>query len=140
MVLRSLSKTYGLGGLRLGFALAGAETAASIRAALGPWPVSGPAIAIGAPALADDAWREAAKARLCTNAARLDRLLQKAGLKVLGGTRLFRLAESAEATDLFNRLGSAGILVRQFDYAPNWLRFGIPGGDNEWERLAAVLG
>jgi len=139
-VLRSLSKTYGLGGMRLGFALAAPEIAASIRAALGPWPVSGPAIAIGAAALADDAWRDRAKARLNADVARLDGLLQKAGLEVLGGTRLFRLAETPEASELFSRLGSAGILVRQFDYAPNWLRFGLPGGEDEWERLAAVLG
>ena len=47
LVLRSLSKGYGLGGVRLGFALADPELAASIRAALGPWPVSGPAVEIG---------------------------------------------------------------------------------------------
>lgn len=140
VVLRSLSKTYGLGGVRLGFALATPEIAAAIRAALGPWPVSGPAIAVGAAALADDAWRDRAKERLNADVARLDGLLQKAGLEVLGGTRLFRLAETPEASELFNRLGSAGILVRQFDYAPNWLRFGLPGGEDEWERLAAVLG
>ena len=140
VVLRSLSKSYGLGGLRLGFALAAPETAAAIRAALGPWPVSGPAIVIGAAALGYDAWREAAKVRLHTDAARLDALLQGAGLEILGGTCLFRLAATPEASDLFNRLGSAGILVRQFDYAPTWLRFGIPGGEEEWARLAAALG
>ena len=51
LVLRSLSKSYGLGGVRLGFALADPEPAASIRAALGPWPISGPAVEIGALAL-----------------------------------------------------------------------------------------
>jgi cobalamin biosynthesis protein CobC len=109
VVLRSLSKSYGLGGLRLGFALAAPETAASIRAALGPWPVSGPAIAIGAAALADQAWRDQAKARLDADAARLDGLLQGTGLEVLGGTRLFRLAATPEASELFTRLGNAGI-------------------------------
>jgi cobalamin biosynthetic protein CobC len=139
VVLRSLSKSYGLGGLRLGFALASPDIAASIRAALGPWPVSGPAIATGTAALSDQAWREAAKARLKGDVARLDGLLQGAGLKVVGGTRLFRLAETPHASALFERLGRAGILVRQFDYARDWLRFGIPGGEDHWRRLAAAL-
>ena len=53
VVLRSFGKAYGLAGLRLGFALASPNLVASVRAALGPWPVSGPAIAIGVRALAD---------------------------------------------------------------------------------------
>ena len=59
VVLRSFGKSYGLAGLRLGFALASPDIAAPLRAALGPWPVSGPAIAIGARALADSDWLEA---------------------------------------------------------------------------------
>ena len=53
VVLRSFGKAYGLAGLRLGFAVASPDIASMLRAALGPWPVSGPAIAIGARALAD---------------------------------------------------------------------------------------
>ena len=53
VALRSFGKTFGLAGLRLGFAVASPDVAAPLRAALGPWPVSGPAIAIGARALAD---------------------------------------------------------------------------------------
>ncbi len=75
VVLRSLSKSYGLGGLRLGFALAAPDIAASLRAALGPWPVSGPAIAIGTSALGDRAWLDAARERLGRDVDRLDALL-----------------------------------------------------------------
>ena len=140
LVLRSLSKGYGLGGVRLGFALADPDIAASIRAALGPWPVSGPAIDIGLSALADRAWLEAAKQQLAQDVTRLDGMLRGAGLTVIGGTLLFRLAECAEASSLYQRLGEAGILVRSFDYRPDWLRFGIPGGEEEWRRLADALG
>jgi cobalamin biosynthetic protein CobC len=140
LVLRSLSKGYGLGGVRLGFALAEPDIAASIRAALGPWPVSGPAIDIGLSALADRAWLEAAKQQLTLDVTRLDGMLCGAGLTVIGGTSLFRLAECAEASSLYQRLGEAGILVRSFDYRPDWLRFGIPGGAEEWRRLADALG
>ena len=140
LVLRSLSKGYGLGGVRLGFALADPELVASIRAALGPWPISGPAIEIGTSALADRAWREAAKQRLALDVTRLDGMLRESGMTVTGGTLLFRLAEHPDAATLFRRLGEAGILVRSFDYRPDWLRFGIPGGEDAWRRLAAALG
>ena len=92
VVLRSFGKAYGLAGLRLGFALASPDIVPSLRAALGPWPVSGPAIAIGVRALADSDWLEAMRARLGNDAARLDALLRGAGWRIIGGTRLFRLA------------------------------------------------
>ena len=140
IVLRSFGKAYGLAGLRLGFALASPGRAALIRTALGPWAVSGPALHIGAMALQDTAWHNAAAARLRADAAALDRLLARAGLHVLGGTVLFRLAEAADAAGWARRLGRAGILVRSFADAPARLRFGIPGDPAAWNRLAAALG
>ncbi len=139
VVLRSFGKAYGLAGLRLGFALASPDIVAPLRAALGPWPVSGPAIAIGIRALADSDWLEAMRARLGGDAARLDALLHGAGWRIVGGTRLFRLAAHADARAAFDRLLVAGILTRPFADAPDWLRFGIPGDENAWERLAAAL-
>ncbi len=64
LVLRSFGKTYGLAGLRLGFAIAGIALAERLRALLGPWAVSGPAIAIGQTALEDTAWLDALRPRL----------------------------------------------------------------------------
>lgn len=139
ILLRSFGKSYGLAGIRLGFALAAPERAAAIRRALGPWAVSGPALAIGRAALADAAWRGAAAARLSAEAARLDALLSRAGLRVLGGTRLFRLAEG-DAAAWHARLGRAGILTRPFGHRPGWLRFGLPGDEAAWARLEAALG
>jgi cobalamin biosynthetic protein CobC len=139
IILRSLSKSYGLGGLRLGFALAAPELAASIRVRFGPWPVSGPAIEIGIKALSDGAWREATRLRLQGDAKRLDAMLADAGLEPVGGTLLFRLATSEAAGAVYERLGKAGILVRRFERRPNWLRFGIPGEEAAWGRLAQAL-
>ena len=60
-------------------------------------------------------------------------------MTVIGGTLVFRLAESKKAQDVLQRLGEAGILVRGFDYRPDWLRCGIPGDEDEWRRLSAAL-
>jgi cobalamin biosynthetic protein CobC len=139
VVLRSFGKFYGLAGLRLSFAIAAPAIAARLAASLGPWPVSSAAIAIGTAALADVAWREAARNSLAGAAGRLDSLLAGAGLSVIGGTSLFRLVRTAEAARLFHSLGQAGILVRRFSEHPSWLRFGLPGGEPEWQRLASAL-
>ncbi|MGY2051089.1 threonine-phosphate decarboxylase CobD [Methylobacterium sp. JK268] len=139
MVLRSFGKTYGLAGLRLGFAVARAPLAARLRAALGPWAVSGPAIAAGLAALPDRAWREAAAASRRADAERLDGLLAQAGARLVGGTCLFRTADFPDAPALFARLGRAGLFVRRFEAAPDRLRFGLPGTAAAWERLERAL-
>jgi cobalamin biosynthesis protein CobC len=139
VVLRSFGKFHGLAGLRLGFALAGPELAARLRATLGPWPVAGPAIAAGQAALADPAWAEATRERLAREAARLDALLTGAKLAVAGGTSLFRLARTPAAGALANHLGRAGIMVRSFAEHPSWLRFGLPANEAAWQRLGEAL-
>lgn len=139
VVLRSFGKAYGLPGVRLGFALCGAELAERLRAALGPWSVSGPAIAIGAAALADEAWLHARAIELEASAARLDALLRAAGFDIVGGAPLFRLARHERAAKCFAHLGRCGILTRAFHERPEWLRFGLPGTAPAWERLERAL-
>lgn len=139
VVLRSFGKFYGLAGLRLGFALAPPVLAARLRDALGPWAVSGAAVDIGQRALADAAWRDTMRLRLEKDAARLDRLLSDAGLALAGGTPLFRLAETRRASTLARALAARGILVRTFEDRPARLRFGLPGGEEQWLRLAEAM-
>jgi len=135
VVLRSFGKFYGLAGLRLGFALGGPGLIAGLRARLGPWPVSGPALAIAVQALCDDGWAAAGRSRLAGMAVRLDTVLAECGLAVAGGTDLFRLAAHPRAAALHDQLGRAGILVRAFADRPGMLRFGLPGDDPSLCRL-----
>lgn len=138
IVLRSFGKAYGLAGLRLGFAVAELSIANALRRALGPWPVSGPALAIGTQALADAGWRMSAAGEREADARRLDIVLSTAG-RVTGGTRLFRLLETATAPRLFERLGRSGIWVRRFAGRPHHLRLRPPSGEIEWRRLDSAL-
>ena len=139
VVLRSFGKFFGLAGLRLGFALATPALATRLAAALGPWAVSGPAQVIGAQALADIDWIERTRRRLANAAKRLDAVLSRAGLDILGGTSLFRLARTPAADALYRHLGRAGIFVRTFPDRPAWLRFGLPPDGTAWDRLEAAL-
>jgi len=138
VVLRSFGKFFGLAGIRLGFALAAPDVAARLIAQLGPWAVSGPALAIGAKALADRAWIEDARDRLAMGAARLDKILTAASLDIVGGTALFRLART-HASNLFHHLGRAGIFVRIFPEHPAWVRFGQPAAEHDWARLEMAM-
>jgi cobalamin biosynthetic protein CobC len=139
IVLRSFGKTYGLAGVRLGFLVAPAALANRVRDALGPWAVSGPAIALGRQALSDGGWLAETIARLSRDAARLDAMLVQAGLTAVGGTPLFRLAASPRAGEIFERLAGAGVLVRAFSARPDWLRIGLPAPDR-WDLLQERLG
>ena len=139
VVLRSFGKTYGLAGVRLGFAIAPATRAARLREELGPWAVSGPALSIGTAALCDEPWLRATMADLAADAGTLDALLVSAGFTILGGTTLFRLASHSRAPDLVETLARQGIHVRAFADQPTWLRFGLPADAAGFRRLSEAL-
>jgi cobalamin biosynthesis protein CobC len=139
VILRSFGKTYGLAGLRLGFAVASPRFARRLRDELGPWAVSGPAAEIGRIALGDEAWLPAAAQRLAADRAQLDALLIAAGFTLLGGTPLFRLADHPEARQMVDFFGRRGIHVRAFADQATWLRFGLPANEEEFRRLTAAL-
>lgn len=137
VVLRSFGKFYGLPGVRLGFVLGDAELIARLKLLTGDWPVSAEAIAAGA-AYEDREWSADMRAKLARDVRRLDRTLTDAGLKVIGGTDLFRLTAMPQADRLFDHLCRAGILTRPFADAPGQLRFGIPPL-GAWKRLEQAL-
>ena len=139
MLLRSFGKAYGLAGLRLGFLVAEQEVVGRVARALGPWPVSGVAIHVACRALADTGWRRQTAQRLARAGARLDALLARYGLEAVGGTSLFRLVRHRNAPAVADALGRAGILVRDFDEQPDWLRFALPPDEEAWSRLEAAL-
>jgi cobalamin biosynthetic protein CobC len=139
VVLRSFGKFFGLAGVRLGFAIASEDVVRRLDAEFGPWAVSGPAVEYGIRALDDVAWQETMRARLQGDAARLDGLFERFGVRVDGGTSLFRHIALPDAQDLFEALGNRGILLRSFADRPQALRAGLPGCEEDWRRLDAAL-
>jgi len=139
VVLKGLGKFWGLAGLRLGFAIGDPALIRRLSVLLGPWAVSGPALAAGTAALRDDAWAVAARARLVRDAARLDALLTAAGAEIAGGTDLFRLARLSNPRLWHMALARRHIWTRMFPYSTEWLRLGLPGSEAQWSRLAKAL-
>lgn len=138
VVLKSFGKFWGLAGLRLGFAIARPETIALLADLTGPWAVSGPALHVGALALEDADWAAATRARLATDARRLDRLMQAGGAEVAGGTDLFRLYRVDHAARWQGRLARAHVWSRIFPYSDTYIRLGLPPAD-DWTRLESAL-
>ena len=138
IVLKSFGKFWGLAGLRLGFAIGRPETLAPLRGALGPWPVSGPALRIGAVALEDAAWAGRTRARLAADVQRLDALAAPHAA-LIGGTTLFRLYDVEGGVQaLRDRLAEARIWSRGFAADPRLIRLGLPPAEG-WSRLEAAL-
>ncbi|WP_318245893.1 threonine-phosphate decarboxylase CobD [Stappia stellulata] len=139
LVLRSFGKFYGLAGVRLGFTAGPKAITDALSASLESWAVSGPAIEIGTRALADTRWQTAMRAQLADEAADLTLMLQMRGLSVFGGTPLYVLAGARDAGVVHEALARQKIWTRIFDYAPSWLRIGLPGGAAPLARLDAAL-
>ncbi|MGA5443935.1 Rv2231c family pyridoxal phosphate-dependent protein CobC [Streptomyces griseoincarnatus] len=134
VVLRSLTKTWGLAGLRIGYVLAAPETVARLERAQPLWPVSTPALAAAEACVSPAALAEAEEAARVVAA---DRAHLIAGLRDFASHGL-RVTDPAEApfvlvrvpaaADVRERLRSLGYATRRGDT--------FPGLDEKWLRLA----
>ncbi len=139
IVLRSLGKFYGLAGVRFGVALTYENLARRLEEGLGPWAVSGPALAIAAQALQDSKWQKRTSKKLVAAREQLEDVLLKNGHEVVGGTGLFVLTRHGQAERLWTHLAKAHILTRSFSGKPEWIRFGLPGSKAAFNKLDKAL-
>ncbi|WP_354642771.1 Rv2231c family pyridoxal phosphate-dependent protein CobC [Kitasatospora camelliae] len=146
VVLRSLTKTWGLAGLRIGYVLGPAELVAELAAAQPLWPVSTPALAAAEACSAPAALAEAEQAALAVAEDRrylLKRLAELPGVRVHGeAASSFVLVELAGAAAVRERLRTAGFAVRRGDtfpgLGPDWLRIAVRDAATT-DRFVAVL-
>ncbi|MBC9726863.1 Rv2231c family pyridoxal phosphate-dependent protein CobC [Streptomyces sp. TRM68367] len=134
VVLRSLTKTWGLAGLRVGYVLAAPETIAALERAQPLWPVSTPALAAAEACMAPRALAEAAHA---AHRIAADRSHLVAGLKEFGPHGL-RVMEPAEGPFVLLRVPHAAAVRQHLRGLGFAVRRGdtFPGLDEEWLRLA----
>ncbi|WP_329340643.1 Rv2231c family pyridoxal phosphate-dependent protein CobC [Streptomyces sp. NBC_00663] len=134
VVLRSLTKTWGLAGLRIGYVLAAPETVEELERAQPLWPVSTPALAAARACVAPQALAEAAHA---AHRIAADRAHLVAGLREFAPDGLM-VAEPAEGPFVLVRLPRAAAVRRHLRDLGFAVRRGdtFPGLDEEWLRLA----
>lgn len=125
VMTRTLSKIYGLAGLRLGWAYCPPAVADVLNRVRGPFNVSLPAIAAGAAAIRDQAHTEAAVAHNERWLPWLTSELEKIGLKVTPSVGNFLLVHfpvngrGAASADAF--LSERGLILRRME------GYGLPG-------------
>ncbi len=137
-VVKSFGKFWGLAGVRLGFLIGEQSLIDDVAALMGPWPVSGIALDVGARALEDRDWADATIKRLTEDYQRLDALMKAAGAGTGFGTHLFRTYAVRDAAEWQDRLARGHVWSRIFPYNKRWLRLGLPHPDR-WDQLEAAL-
>ncbi|WP_175439085.1 Rv2231c family pyridoxal phosphate-dependent protein CobC [Streptomyces vilmorinianum] len=132
VVLRSLTKTWGLAGLRIGYVLAHPETIALLERAQPLWPVSTPALVAAEACMSRAALAEAEHA---AHRIGVERAHLLAGLAEFDEVRAVAAAEGPfvliriDRADLVReRLRALGFAARRGDT--------FPGLDRDWLRLA----
>jgi histidinol-phosphate aminotransferase len=119
VVLRSLAKTAGLAGLRMGFAIGAAPVIDRIGRVTGPYDINSFAVTAAHAALADQAYTDAYVAEVVRARDRLVARLQAAGVRhhAAGGNYLL-LWPDLPPEQVEDRLRRAGILVRSMAGKP----------------------
>ncbi len=141
LVLRSLAKSHGLAGARVGYLVVPEALAERLDAVRLPLSVGAPSEALAIVALAADAEARQRRAAIIAARDRLDRELRDLGCETLPSVTnfvAFRPAVDAAAVDA--ALLARGVAVRRYESGPmaGWLR-ATARLDDEEERLVAAM-
>ncbi|WP_189130043.1 Rv2231c family pyridoxal phosphate-dependent protein CobC [Wenjunlia tyrosinilytica] len=146
VVLRSLTKTWGLAGLRVGYALGPSGTLGRLERAQPLWPVSTPALAAVEACCSPSALAEAeqsARSLVGDRAHLVERLGRLEAVEVPGSPAAsFVLVRTPGAAAVRRRLRERGFAVRRGDTFPglgeDWLRIAVRDRATT-DRLCAAL-
>jgi histidinol-phosphate aminotransferase len=142
-VLRTFSKIYGLAGLRVGYAVAPPDVAATMAKTRRPFDVTSPAQAAALASMDDPAEIERRRGLNATGLAQLEGSLRQHGFEPAPGTvgNFLFVEVGEEAPRLYDALLHEGVIVRPLAGfgAPHALRISV-GSPEENDFFAAALG
>ncbi len=148
LVLRSLTKTWGLAGLRVGYLVGDPDLVAQCAAQQPPWSVSTPALRAVLACLGERAATESARVARDAQLARedLQRRLEAAGIAYVAPARApFLLLDTSRCGDASVRepLAARGFAVRRGEtfpgLGPTWVRVAVRDSAIHAELLAALV-
>ena len=144
LVCRTLSKSYSLAGLRLGWLVGSAPLIAALDAIRDSYNIDRIAQVVACAALDDPAWMEANVARIVATRGRLAEALRARGWTVADSATNFLWArppaDGPDAATVFRALREQAVIVRHWN-APrlrDFLRITV-GTDAQCDRLLAAL-
>ncbi|HMP03339.1 MAG TPA: histidinol-phosphate transaminase [Gemmatales bacterium] len=142
IVTRSMSKSYGLAGMRFGFAVADPRVIHELLKVKDSYNCDALSQVAAAAALEDQAYFQATRQRILATRARLESLLMELGFEVTPSQANFVWSQhpARPAWSIFEGLRERRILVRLMDYGGfgSGLRISV-GTEEETEALVAVL-
>mgnify|MGYP001180145030 FL=1 len=145
LITRTFSKSRGLAGMRLGFAVGNHDLIHAlnlVKNSFNTYPVDKLASAAGIASLKDKKWFDSNKQKIIRNREFLTRKLKTIGFEVLPSQANFILAShlKVSGTKIFSELKKNKIIVRHFNNPKikNWVRISI-GTKVQCEKLLKVL-
>jgi histidinol-phosphate aminotransferase len=142
MVLRTLSKSYALAGLRFGFLVAQPQLIEQFAKVKDSYNCDALSIAGATAAIDDRAWFDQTRAAVLATRTRLAKSLAQLGMECVPSQANFIWCRHPqhEPAVLYQQLKDQGVLVRYMDY-PDWgagLRITV-GTDDQIDALLAIL-
>ena len=141
VMIRTMSKSWGLAGLRVGFAVGAKERIDVLRGYGGPYALTGPSIAIALDRLENgvdemrgfvDYVRERRK--------RLAEVIRGIGGVPQPSQTNFVFSSFPDARWILRGMAAQRVLVRYFPHLPEYVRITVPRDDAEFRRVEQALG
>ena len=141
MILRTFSKSYGLAGMRIGFALGSPELIDALDAVKDSYNVDRLAIVAAVAAIHDEAHHRRLVSEVVERRGELSAALTRLGFDVVPSEANFVFARPPRpAVEVVNALRERKILVRHYDREPiaGWIRITVGTGEQHEKLLIAL--
>lgn len=140
VVLRTFSKSYGLAGLRIGYAVATRECIALLNRVRQPFNVNAMALEGALAALEDDAHLAKTRRMVDSGLRMLGREFRRMGLEYVKGVANFLLVRVGNGRAVFENMKKEGVIVRPMDVygLPEYVRVTV-GKSAENRKMIAAL-
>ena len=141
VMVRTMSKSWALAGLRVGFAVGAKERIDVLRGFGGPYALAGPSMAIAIDRLQNGvaAMREFV-AYVRSRRERLAEVIRRVGGRPQPSQTNFVFSAFPDARWIQRGMAAQGVLTRYFPHLPEYVRITVPRDDGEFRRVERALG